>query len=296
MIDVFSSKEETFFYYTLGRKFGRESDPRDSFLRKPHRLQTITSNEIHSKLRFVGQLVRRSRSPRPYVLLPDCASRINFILFPDSNLFQAISLMCVNRTFENTICSLSVSINCRVLFFFFPVTKKKKVTWMTQWNVCWFLEEARKKKFGKKHKKHLAKLLALAMLIKSKISLLLQLISTHFQLKFFVIAIISLILNAIRFWIEVKKSHPSKVIYYEHAQHQHHYDHDDHDHYWGRSSNETPHELAYRAYVPAEWHRRRTHVWPKRQWFCSRIIEEISSTKWRNSHSKIIIVIVLYLF
>ncbi|XP_012230619.1 uncharacterized protein [Linepithema humile] len=113
-------------------------------------------------------------------------------------------------------------------------------------------EEARKKKFGKKQKKHLAKLLGLAMLIKSKISLLLQLISTHFQLKFFVIAVISLILNAVRFWIEVKKSHPAKVIYYEHAQHQHHYDHDDHDHYWGRSSNETPHELAYRAYVPTE--------------------------------------------
>ncbi|CAL1686894.1 unnamed protein product [Lasius platythorax] len=115
------------------------------------------------------------------------------------------------------------------------------------------VEEARKKKFGKKKKKHLQKLLALAMLIKAKIGLLLQLISTHFQLKFFVIAIISLILNAARFWIEIKKNHPSKVIYYEHAQHQHHYDHDDHDHgYWGRSSNETPQELAYHAYVPTE--------------------------------------------
>ncbi|KAL6443748.1 hypothetical protein ACFW04_001676 [Cataglyphis niger] len=114
-------------------------------------------------------------------------------------------------------------------------------------------EEARKKKFGKKKKKHLQKLLALAMLIKAKIGLLLQLISTHFQLKFFVIAVISLILNAARFWIEIKKNHPSKVIYYEHAQHQHHYDHDDHEHgYWGRSSNETPQELAYRAYVPTE--------------------------------------------
>ncbi|XP_072749208.1 uncharacterized protein [Anoplolepis gracilipes] len=115
------------------------------------------------------------------------------------------------------------------------------------------VEEARKKKFGKKKKKHLQKLLALAMLIKAKIGLLLQLISTHFQLKFFVIAIISLILNAARFWIEIKKNQPSKVIYYEHAQHQHHYDHDDHDHgYWGRSSNETPQEIAYRAYVPKE--------------------------------------------
>lgn len=108
-------------------------------------------------------------------------------------------------------------------------------------------------KFGKKKKKkQLQKLLGLAMLLKAKLSLLLQIISTHFQLKFFVIAIISLLMNATRFWLELKKS-PSKVIYYEHAQHQHHYDHDDHDHgYWGRSSNETPMDLAYRAYVPPE--------------------------------------------
>ncbi|KYM84136.1 hypothetical protein ALC53_05513 [Atta colombica] len=108
------------------------------------------------------------------------------------------------------------------------------------------IEEARKKKFKKKH---LQKILGLVMLLKAKLSLLLQLISTHFQFKFFIIAIISLILNAARFWIEIKK--PSKVIYYEHAQHQHHYDHDDHG-YWGRSSNETPHELAYRSYAPMD--------------------------------------------
>ncbi|EFN72765.1 hypothetical protein EAG_06125 [Camponotus floridanus] len=112
------------------------------------------------------------------------------------------------------------------------------------------VEEARKKKYGKKKKKHIQKLMGLMMLIKAKIGLLLQLISTHFQLKFFVIAVISLILNAVRFWIEIKKNQPSKVIYYEHAQHQHHYDHEDHD--WGRSSNETPQNLAYRAYVPTK--------------------------------------------
>lgn len=113
-----------------------------------------------------------------------------------------------------------------------------------------FLEEARKKKLSKKKKKLLQKLLGLAMLLKAKLSLILQLISTHFQFKFFVIAIISLLLNAARFWIEIKKS-PSKVIYYEHAQHQHHYDHDDHG-YWGRSSNETPQDLAYHAYIPTD--------------------------------------------
>lgn len=89
------------------------------------------------------------------------------------------------------------------------------------------------------------------MLFKAKLSLLLQLISTHFQLKFFGIAIISLIINAIKFWLDLKKSHPSKVIYYEHAQHQHHYDHDDYDHgYWGRSTNDSPQDLAYAAHIP----------------------------------------------
>ncbi|KZC08627.1 PREDICTED: uncharacterized protein LOC107186806 [Dufourea novaeangliae] len=113
--------------------------------------------------------------------------------------------------------------------------------------------EGRRKKFGKK-KKQLQKLLGLAMLFKAKLSLLLQLVSTHLQVKFFVIAVITLILNAARFWLDIKKSHPAKVIYYEHAQHQHHYDHDDHEHsggggYWGRSSNDSPQDLAYSAYA-----------------------------------------------
>ncbi|XP_020281362.1 uncharacterized protein LOC109853548 [Pseudomyrmex gracilis] len=113
------------------------------------------------------------------------------------------------------------------------------------------IEEARGKK-DKKKKKYVQRLMGMAMLMKAKISLLLQLVSTHFQMKFFIIAILSLILNATRFWLEIKKNQPAKVIYYEHAQHQHHYEHDDHDHGWGRSSNETPQEIAYRAYVPAQ--------------------------------------------
>ncbi|KAG7210021.1 hypothetical protein KM043_011601 [Ampulex compressa] len=116
------------------------------------------------------------------------------------------------------------------------------------------VEEARRKKFGKKKKKHLQKLLGLAMLLKAKLSLLLQLISTHFQFKFFIIAIVNLILGVTKFWLDLKKSHnPAKVIYYEHAQHQHHYDHDEHDHggYWARSSNESPQDLAYNSYAPA---------------------------------------------
>ncbi|XP_043262391.1 uncharacterized protein LOC122403121 [Colletes gigas] len=115
-------------------------------------------------------------------------------------------------------------------------------------------EEGRMKKIGKKKKKQLQKLLSLAMVFKAKLSLLLQLISTHLQVKLFAIAIIGLVLNAVKFWLDLKKGHPSKVIYYEHAQHQHHYDHDDHEqNYWGRSSgNESPHNLAYSSYAPKD--------------------------------------------
>ncbi|XP_048511131.1 uncharacterized protein LOC125500938 [Athalia rosae] len=110
--------------------------------------------------------------------------------------------------------------------------------------------ESRKKKLGKKKKKALQKILMVAMVLKAKLSLLLQLLSTHLQIKFFAIATISLLLNIVKFWIDIKKGgHPQKVIYYEHAQHQHHYEPEIEEHpgYWGRSSDDAQ-ELAYGAY------------------------------------------------
>ncbi|XP_044008322.1 uncharacterized protein LOC122852519 [Aphidius gifuensis] len=111
-------------------------------------------------------------------------------------------------------------------------------------------DESRKHKFGKKKKKMLAKLMPIFMLVKAKLSLLLQMISTHFQIKFFKIAVISLIVNIARFWIDLKKSHqPDKIVYYEHAHHQHHYDPEDHGDYWRRSTdNEYDNNLAYNPY------------------------------------------------
>ncbi|XP_015519950.1 uncharacterized protein [Neodiprion pinetum] len=109
--------------------------------------------------------------------------------------------------------------------------------------------EARKKKFGKKKKKALQKILMVAMVLKAKLSLLIQLFSAHLQVKFFAISLLSLLLNLARFWLDLKnKGQPQKVIYYEHAQHQHHYEHeDDHSGYWGRSADDA-HELAYGAH------------------------------------------------
>ncbi|XP_062542186.1 uncharacterized protein LOC134210176 isoform X5 [Armigeres subalbatus] len=99
-------------------------------------------------------------------------------------------------------------------------------------------EKAIGKRKGKK-KKTFMKLFILGAALKGKIELLLKILSFHLQLKFFAIAAIGLLINIARFWIDLKKQpHPQKVIYYEHAQHQHHYDdHNDGDYggYWKRS-------------------------------------------------------------
>ncbi|XP_015110867.1 uncharacterized protein LOC107037061 [Diachasma alloeum] len=117
--------------------------------------------------------------------------------------------------------------------------------------------ESRHKLFLKKKKKKLTKLfkkmIPFLMLIKAKISLMLQMISTHFQFKFFIIGVLSIIINGVRLFLDLKKNHnPHKVIYYTNAEHQHHYEQDD-EAYWRRSAENVdynPQERAYGAYAP----------------------------------------------
>lgn len=54
------------------------------------------------------------------------------------------------------------------------------------------------------------KMFLLGAIVKSKIELLLKVLSFHLQLKFFAIALAGLIINLARFWIDIKKA-PSKV-------------------------------------------------------------------------------------
>ncbi|GJQ76244.1 hypothetical protein Trydic_g1981 [Trypoxylus dichotomus] len=119
------------------------------------------------------------------------------------------------------------------------------------------IEEARGKK--KKKKKALIKLLLVGAVIATKIKLLLKVLAAHLQIKFLLIALASLILNAIRFYVDLKKGHqPQKVIYYEHAQHQHHYDGGDEDWHsggWSRSYDEgdglkTAQDIVYAKQKP----------------------------------------------
>uniref|UniRef100_W8AIV3 Uncharacterized protein n=1 Tax=Ceratitis capitata TaxID=7213 RepID=W8AIV3_CERCA len=87
----------------------------------------------------------------------------------------------------------------------------------------------------KKKKKALAKLVLLGSFLKAKIELLLKILGAHLQIKFFAIALIGLLINIARFWIDVKRGGaPQKVVYVEHAHHQHHYE--DHGDDWGGES------------------------------------------------------------
>lgn len=84
---------------------------------------------------------------------------------------------------------------------------------MNNYNIGQFSIEKKtgKGKKGKKHKKKgLMKMFFLGAIVKSKVELLLKVLSFHLQLKFFAIALASLVINLARFWIDLKK-HPQKV-------------------------------------------------------------------------------------
>lgn len=64
----------------------------------------------------------------------------------------------------------------------------------------------------KKKKKAIAKLVLLGTFLKAKIELLLKILGAHLQIKFFAIALIGLLINIARFWIDVKRGGtPQKV-------------------------------------------------------------------------------------
>ena len=103
----------------------------------------------------------------------------------------------------------------------------------------------------------LFKLLAFGVIIYKKICLILKLFHAVLQFKFFLLALGGLLLHAIKIWASLKKDHnPAKVIYYEHAQHQHHYGHEDEGHHglWARAFNEghnvSSANLAYQGQIP----------------------------------------------
>lgn len=56
------------------------------------------------------------------------------------------------------------------------------------------------------------KLMVLGSFLKAKIELLLKLLGAHLQIKFFAVALIGLLINIARFWIDLKRGgQPQKV-------------------------------------------------------------------------------------
>jgi hypothetical protein len=66
------------------------------------------------------------------------------------------------------------------------------------------------KKGKKKGKKGIMKMFFFGAILKSKIELLLKILSFKLQLKFFAVALAGLLINIARFWIELKRQ-PQKV-------------------------------------------------------------------------------------
>lgn len=57
------------------------------------------------------------------------------------------------------------------------------------------------------------KLLLIGAVLKAKIELLLKVIATHLQIKFFFVAVIGLIVNIARFWVDLKRGHQPQKVY-----------------------------------------------------------------------------------
>lgn len=57
------------------------------------------------------------------------------------------------------------------------------------------------------------KLLLIGAVLKAKVELLLKVIATHLQLKFFVVAVIGLLVNIARFWVELKRGQQPQKVY-----------------------------------------------------------------------------------
>jgi hypothetical protein len=74
-----------------------------------------------------------------------------------------------------------------------------------------FITEIGKNK-GKKNKRVFLKIFMLSQIVKSKIEMILKVLSFHLQVKFFAIAFVGLLINVARFWMDIKKSYPPQKV------------------------------------------------------------------------------------
>lgn len=93
-------------------------------------------------------------------------------------------------------------------------------------------KKKRKKLFGKRKKnkkmKSMMKFVAVAIVIVTKLSILFKIIHSHFQMKFFGIAAMGLVMQLLKFWLDVKNGYsPPKILHYDSASRPNHFNGDD---------------------------------------------------------------------
>lgn len=75
------------------------------------------------------------------------------------------------------------------------------------------MDAVKRGKGKKKKRKALMKILLIGAVLKAKIELILKVIATHLQLKFFVVAVIGLLVNIARFWVDLKRAQQPQKVY-----------------------------------------------------------------------------------
>lgn len=131
-----------------------------------------------------------------------------------SSMFWACFHSTIFERFENSI-SLGVQIDRPINVTMAASHRADGLMWIL--GVGLFLNNSfafsvKRGKGKKKKKKALMKILLIGAVLKAKIELLLKVIATHLQIKFFVVALIGLMINIARFWVDLKRGHqPQKV-------------------------------------------------------------------------------------
>lgn len=78
----------------------------------------------------------------------------------------------------------------------------------------------RKKLFGKRKKnkkiKSMMKYVGIVIVIITKLSIIFKILNSHFQMKFFGVAAMGLVMQLLKFWLDVKTGYnPPKIIQYD---------------------------------------------------------------------------------
>lgn len=113
-------------------------------------------------------------------------------------------------------------------------------------------KKKRKKLFGKRKKnkkmKTMMKVMAVSVMFVTKMSILFKVLHSHFQFKFFAIAAIGLVMQLLKFWLDVKNGYnPPRLLHYDSGSRPNHFNGE--DVHWARQYEDNRrkniHNIAY---------------------------------------------------